>query len=100
MRTNLGLEERTTGTAPASPRRSVTDLKGSRVPNPENGREQKLGATARSFAILEHVAAARTPVDVIDIIELAQAPEGNRLSAGRLVCHTGISRARARAASG
>ena len=31
-------------------------------------REQKLGATARSFAILDYVASSPTPVEVLDII--------------------------------
>ncbi len=75
MRTNLGLE-RTTGTAPASPRRTVADLKpGQHGLKSANGREQKLGATARSFAILEHVASARTPVDVLDIIAALKLPK-------------------------
>ena len=38
-------------------------------------REAKLGATARSFAILEHVARARTPVDVLDIISSLKLPK-------------------------
>jgi DNA-binding IclR family transcriptional regulator len=36
---------------------------------------QKLSATARSFAILEHVAASRTPVDVLDIIADLKLPK-------------------------
>jgi IclR family transcriptional regulator, acetate operon repressor len=75
MRTNLELDERTT-TVPASPRRNVADLKPApRVLKSANAREQKLGATARSFAILEHVASARTPVDVLDIIESLKLPK-------------------------
>jgi DNA-binding IclR family transcriptional regulator len=38
-------------------------------------REQKLGATARSFAILEHVARAASPVDVLDIIGSLKLPK-------------------------
>ena len=38
-------------------------------------REHKLGATARSFAILEHVASSRTPVDVLDIISSVKLPK-------------------------
>ncbi len=76
MRTNLGLDERTTGTSPASPRRTVAELKpGPNVLKAANAREQKLGATARSFAILEHVAGARTPVDVLDIIASLKLPK-------------------------
>src|SRR6476620_5944647 len=63
MRTNLGLDERTTG-SPA-PRRTLSELK---VPARKAKAAHKLGATARSFAILEHVAGSPTPVDVFDII--------------------------------
>jgi IclR family acetate operon transcriptional repressor len=37
--------------------------------------KQKLGATARSFAILDHVAASRGPVDVLDIIASLKLPK-------------------------
>jgi len=40
-----------------------------------NARPKKLGATARSFAILEHVAASSAPVDVIDIIDALKLPK-------------------------
>jgi len=40
-----------------------------------HSRAHKLGATARSFAILEHVAGARTPVDVFDIISALKLPK-------------------------
>ena len=46
-----------------------------RPAKPRGGREQKLGATARSFAILDHVAAARAPVDVLDIIASLKLPK-------------------------
>lgn len=36
---------------------------------------QKLGATARSFAILDHVAASSAPVDVLDIIGSLKLPK-------------------------
>jgi len=76
MRTNLELDERTTSTAPASSQRTVAGLKPvPRVLKAPNSREQKLGATARSFAILEHVASARAPVDVLDIIESLKLPK-------------------------
>jgi DNA-binding IclR family transcriptional regulator len=39
------------------------------------GREEKLSATARTFAILEHVARAQTPVEVIDIIAALKLPK-------------------------
>jgi IclR family transcriptional regulator, acetate operon repressor len=38
-------------------------------------REHKLGATARSFAILSHVASAHGPVDVLDIIGSLKLPK-------------------------
>jgi len=76
MRSNLGLDERTAGTPPASPRRTLADREPSaHVLKSANAREQKLGATARSFAILEHVASARTPVDVLDIIASLKLPK-------------------------
>lgn len=37
--------------------------------------KEKLGATARSFAILEHVARSRSPVDVLDIIGALKLPK-------------------------
>ena len=37
--------------------------------------KQKLGATARSFAILDHVAASPKPVDVLDIIASLKLPK-------------------------
>jgi DNA-binding IclR family transcriptional regulator len=40
-----------------------------------NARPKKLGATARSFAILEHVATSSAPVDVIDIIDTLKLPK-------------------------
>jgi DNA-binding IclR family transcriptional regulator len=76
MRTNLGLDEMAPGTAPASSRRNVTELKPpSRPLKPADLREHKLGATARSFAILEHVAGSRAPVDVLDIISAVKLPK-------------------------
>lgn len=73
MRSNLGLDERTTGTRP---RRNVDELKPRLNRSKSSGdRERKLGATARSFAILEHVASSRTPVDVLDIIASVKLPK-------------------------
>jgi DNA-binding IclR family transcriptional regulator len=40
-----------------------------------NRRKQKLGATARSFAILEYVASSGAPVDVLDIIAALKLPK-------------------------
>lgn len=73
MRTNLGLDERTTGAAPAAPRPTVTELKAHSRRAAVH--EQKLGATARSFAILEHVAGSQTPVDVFDIVTSLKLPK-------------------------
>ena len=74
MRTNLRLDTRNAGTA--SRRRNVTELKPPlRPPKLTNVRDHKLGATARSFAILEHVASARAPVDVLDIIASLKLPK-------------------------
>jgi IclR family acetate operon transcriptional repressor len=73
MRSNLGLDERTTGT---SPRRNVDELKPRLNRSKSSGdRERKLGVTARSFAILEHVASSRAPVDVLDIIASVKLPK-------------------------
>jgi DNA-binding IclR family transcriptional regulator len=36
---------------------------------------EKLGATARSFAILEHVARSRAPIDVVDIMQSLDLPK-------------------------
>jgi DNA-binding IclR family transcriptional regulator len=69
MRTNLGLDERTTTPAP---RRTVSELK---APTRRAKGVQKLGATARSFAILEHVAGSPAPVDVLDIITALKLPK-------------------------
>jgi len=75
MRTNLGFDQRTSSIAPAGQRRKVADF------NPHNPvklakeRAHKLGVTARSFAILEHVAGSRAPVDVLDIIASLKLPK-------------------------
>src|SRR5262245_14457195 len=75
MRTNLGFDQRTSGIAPAGQRRKGADF------NPHNPlklakkRGHKLGVTARSFAILEHVAGSRAPVDVLDIIASLKLPK-------------------------
>lgn len=42
---------------------------------PAPGRAHKLGATARALAIMEHVAAAREPVDMLDIIASLGLPK-------------------------
>ena len=74
MRTNLGLDTGIAGTA--SPARKMTGLeRPSRSSKSANVREQKLGVTARSFAVLEHVASSRAPVDVLDIIASLKLPK-------------------------
>jgi IclR family acetate operon transcriptional repressor len=74
MRTNLGFDQRTSGVAPAGQRRKVANFN----PHPvklAKEREHKHGVTARSFAILEHVAGSRAPVDVLDIIASLKLPK-------------------------
>ncbi len=68
--TGPGRECSASGLASAPLRRSVAiDNKAA------NAGEHKLGATARSFAILEHVANAQSPVDVLDIITSLKLPK-------------------------
>jgi DNA-binding IclR family transcriptional regulator len=72
MASNLILEPRSA--SPAT--RRLAEVKpAARSTRPGAAREQKLGATARSFAILEHVAKARAPVDVLDIIASLKLPK-------------------------
>ncbi len=78
MRSNVGLDARAAdaGPAPAGPRRTVAERKPvARPVKSAKASEQKLGATARSFAILEHVANSRAPVDVLDIIASLKLPK-------------------------
>lgn len=72
MRSSLNLEP--VGRNPASSAR-LTPPRETRKAGSANGRPKKLGATARSFAILEHVAASSAPVDVIDIIDTLKLPK-------------------------
>jgi DNA-binding IclR family transcriptional regulator len=67
MRSNLSLEVR--------PTHATMRALEPRAPVKPRPREPKLGATARSFAILEHVARASTPVDVLDIIGSLKLPK-------------------------
>jgi DNA-binding IclR family transcriptional regulator len=61
---------------PAGARRTVAEARPELRPvKSARSSEQKLGATARSFAILEHVARARAPVDVLDIISSLKLPK-------------------------
>ena len=78
MRSNLDLDARAAGAGSArvGVRRTVAELKpGQRPLKSAKASEQKLGATARSFAILEHVAQSRAPVDVLDIIASLKLPK-------------------------
>jgi IclR family acetate operon transcriptional repressor len=77
MRSLLGLEARSAdANAVANARRTASEPKpAARAVKAESTREQKLGATARSFAILEHIANASAPVDVLDIIATLKLPK-------------------------
>jgi IclR family transcriptional regulator, acetate operon repressor len=75
MRSILETKTPETG-APASTRRPAMGLKPPPRPlKSAKANVQKLGATARSFAILEHVAKSRAPVDVLDIIASLKLPK-------------------------
>jgi DNA-binding IclR family transcriptional regulator len=67
-RTSARVPEGATDVATLPPPRPV-------VATRAKGRTQKLGATARSFAILDHVAGAQGPVDVLDIIGSLKLPK-------------------------
>ncbi len=58
-----------------SPQRNVRQISPVMPQSKATARARKLGATARSFAILEHVASARGPVDVLDIIASLKLPK-------------------------
>ena len=73
MRSNLDLKARPAGAETAA-REAVRALK-PLAPGAKKSREHKLGATARSFAILDHVAASPGPVDVLDIIGSLNLPK-------------------------
>jgi IclR family transcriptional regulator, acetate operon repressor len=75
MRTNLGFDQRTSGIAPAGQRRKGADFNPHNTLKLAKERGHKLGVTARSFAILEHVAGSRAPVDVLDIIASLKLPK-------------------------
>jgi DNA-binding IclR family transcriptional regulator len=70
MRSTLRLDERPAGTLRSAARGLVPVAQRAKA-----AREQKLGATARSFAILEHVAGSAGPVDVLDIIASLKLPK-------------------------
>ncbi len=73
MRSNPGLHASSAAAEPA-PRGAVHALKPVAA-STKRVREHKLGATARSFAILDHVAASPKPVDVLDIIASLKLPK-------------------------
>ena len=75
MRTNLEFDQRTSGIAPAGQRRKGADDNPQHPLKSIKEREHKLGVTARSFAVLEHVAGSRAPVDVLDIIASLKLPK-------------------------
>jgi DNA-binding IclR family transcriptional regulator len=58
---------------PRAARPSRPDL--GRRPEGQDGRPERLTATARTFAILEHVATAQKPVEVADIITALKLPK-------------------------
>lgn len=72
MASNVTLEPR--ASEPAA-RRIAEAKPTARAAKSRAAREHKLGATARSFAILEHVAKSRAPVDVLDIIASLKLPK-------------------------
>jgi IclR family transcriptional regulator, acetate operon repressor len=78
MPSHLGLDVMPAAAGPSSAkhRAAVAELNpAARSATAARAREQKLGATARSFAILEHVAGSRAPVDVLDIIASLKLPK-------------------------
>jgi DNA-binding IclR family transcriptional regulator len=78
MPTDLRLDERSASAGAALPSapRPVSEFKpAARSLKAVAAREQKLGATARSFAILEHVAGSPAPVEVLDIIAKLKLPK-------------------------
>src|SRR5690242_21118007 len=68
MASNVGVDLRP---APRAVREPAPGARG----KTGNAREHKLGATARSFVILEHIASAPAPVDVLDIISSLKLPK-------------------------
>ncbi len=65
------------GTKRAKPPRAVRSSRPApgRRPEGQDGRPERLTATARTFAILEHVATAQKPVEVADIITALKLPK-------------------------
>jgi DNA-binding IclR family transcriptional regulator len=78
MRRSLGIEATTSKRRPAPTinlRASASARSDDTRPVAYAPREQKLRATARAFAILEHVATSPAPVDVLDIIAALKLPK-------------------------
>src|SRR5438093_1149763 len=77
MRNKVGLRAKDAELqpSPARSRRAPVKRAPGRNASGGNDGEHKLGATARSFAILEHVASSGTPVDVLDIIGSLKLPK-------------------------
>jgi DNA-binding IclR family transcriptional regulator len=65
------------GTKRAKPPRAARPSRPAlgRRPEGQDGRPERLTATARTFAILEHVATAQKPVEVADIITTLKLPK-------------------------
>jgi IclR family acetate operon transcriptional repressor len=73
MASPIALDARPPGAASSA--RAARPAVAKPVKSSSKPREQKLGATARSFAILEHVASSHAPVDVLDIIASLKLPK-------------------------
>lgn len=75
MPTDLRLDERTASAGAARPSAVPDFTPVAAASKSARAHEQKLGATARSFAILEHVAGSSAPVEVLDIIAKLKLPK-------------------------
>ncbi|HEX2652654.1 MAG TPA: IclR family transcriptional regulator [Xanthobacteraceae bacterium] len=82
MRRDAGLEVEGTVQRRAVAPKGVDKAYSDDGMDPENENGPRLSATARSFAILEHVAKSHAPVEVLDIIAALKLPKA---SAYRLV---------------
>lgn len=74
-RSGGGARRARSSTPTESSRRTVAPVALGRSTAHAKGSAQRLGVTARSFAILEHVATARAPVDMLDIISALKLPK-------------------------
>ncbi len=75
MASHIALDARSAENGTAATGRRATAKAAPHPAKAAKVREKKLGATARSFAILEHVAGSRSPVDVLDIIASLKLPK-------------------------